>query len=168
MQINGSVLPTVCEALSDTYLHYAIEIAFLAQQGYNFESDKRLDVIRFDYDLSDVGAMLAADFLLRDLDTLEQDLVVSQQTRLQEVRYVLSMAREFPETLRTLADVGEVMFSMRLEQLERHFPGLVNLRISSVDVQPVALMDPTRVSLELTHLGSGMIRLKISAREFSA
>ena len=147
-------------SVSDTYLHYAIEIAFLAQQGYNFESDKRLDVIRFDYDLSDVGAMLAADFLLRDLDTLEQDLVVSQQTRLQEVRYVLSMAREFPETLRTLADVGEVMFSMRLEQLERHFPGLVNLRISSVDVQPVALMDPTRVSLELTHLGSGMIRLK--------
>ena len=147
-------------SVSDTYLRYAIETAFLAQQAYNFESDKRLNVIRFDYDLSDVGAMLAADFLIRDLDSLEQDLIVSQQTRLQQVRYVLSMAREFSETLRALGDTGEVMFSMRLEQLERHFPGLTNLRISSVDVQPVALMDPTRVSVEFTHLGTGMIRLK--------
>src|SRR5439155_2728082 len=102
-------------SVSDTYLRYAIGLAFLAQQSYNFESDKRLDVIRFDYDLSDVGAMLAADFLIRDLDSLEEDLIVSQKVRLQEVRYVLSMAREFPESLRTLADVGEVMFSMRLE-----------------------------------------------------
>jgi hypothetical protein len=146
--------------VSDTYLRYAIQIAFLAQQAYNFEADKRLDVIRFDYDLSDVGSMLAADFLMGDLDTLEQDLVVSQQTRLQEVRYVLSMAREFPETLRKLADTGQVMFSLPLEQLERHFPGLLNLRISSVDVQPIALMGPTRLSVELTHLGTGIVRLK--------
>jgi len=147
-------------AISDIYLRYAITLAFLAQQAYEFESDKAIDVIRFDYDLSNVGAMLAADFLLRDLDSLEQDLVVSQQTHLQQVRYVLSMAREFPETLRKLGENGEVTFSMRLEELERHFPGLLNLRISSVDVQPVALMDPTRVSVELTQIGSGMIRLK--------
>jgi hypothetical protein len=147
-------------SVSDTYLRYAIEMAFLSQQSYNFESDKRLNVIRFDYDLSDVGAMLAADFLLRDLDSLEKDLIVTQKTRLQQVRYVLSIAREFPETLRELADKGEVTFSIRLEQLERHFPGLLNLRISNVEVQTIALMDPTRVSVELTHLGLGMIRLK--------
>ena len=147
-------------SVGDTYLRYAIETAFLAQQAYNFELDKRLNTIRFDYDLSDVGAMLAADFLLRDLDSLEHDLVVSQQGRLQQVRYVLSMSREFPDALRALADQGQVMFSMRLEQLERRFPGLVNLRISSVDLQPVALMDATRMSAQLTHLGTGMVRLK--------
>jgi Tc toxin complex TcA C-terminal TcB-binding domain/PKD domain/Putative peptidoglycan binding domain len=153
-------LAAAIRSVSDIYLRYAIQTAFVAQQAYNFEGDKRLNVIRFDYDLSDVGAMLAADFLSRDLDTLEQDLVVSQQTRLQPTRYVLSLAREFPETLSDLAEMGEVMFSMRLEQLERHFPGLVNLRISSVDLLPVALMDPSRVSVELTHLGSGAVRLK--------
>jgi hypothetical protein len=147
-------------AISDTYLRYAIALAFLAQQAYEFEMDRAMDVIRFDYDLSDVGSMLAADFLLRDLDSLEQDLLVSQQTRMQQVRYVLSMAREFPETLRNLAESGRVTFAVPLEHLERHFPGLFNLRISSVDVQPVALMDPTRVSLELTQTGSGFIRLK--------
>jgi hypothetical protein len=147
-------------SVADTYLRYAIEIAFLAEQAYEFESDKRLDVIRFDYDLSEVGAMLAADFLMRDLDTLENDLVVSNRVRQQQVRYVVSMAREFPETLRELSDTGGVGFSLRLEQLERHFPGLLNLRIQSLDVQPVALMDPARVSVALTHQGSGMVRLK--------
>jgi hypothetical protein len=147
-------------SVSDTYLRYAIELAFLAQQAYNFEADKRLNVIRFDYDLSDEGRMLAADFLLRDLDSLEQDLVVSQQIRQQQVRYVLSMAREFPETLRALTETNEALFNMRLEQLERRFPGLVNLRISSVDLQPVALMDAARFSVELTQLGTGMVRLK--------
>jgi hypothetical protein len=34
------------------------------------------------------------------------------------------------------------------------------LRLSSVDLQPIALMDPSRVSIELTQLGIGMIRLK--------
>jgi len=147
-------------SVSDTYLRYAIEMAFLAQQAYNFEADRRQNAIRFDYDLSDVGAMLAADFLLRDLDSLEQDLVVTQQVRLQQVRYVLSMAREFPETLADLAQTGTVTFNMRLEQLERRFPGMLNLRISSVEVQPFALLDATRFSLELTHLGTGMVRLK--------
>jgi hypothetical protein len=146
--------------VSDSYLRYAIELAFLAQQAYEFESDGVVNVIRFDYDLSDVGAMLAADFLQRDLDSLEEDLVVGQKARQQQVRYVLSMARDYPEALRTLSETGEVMFGMRLEQWERHFPGLFNLRLSSVDVQPIALMDPSRISIELTQLGIGMIRLK--------
>src|SRR5262249_26735197 len=147
-------------SVADCYLRNAIEMSFLAQQAFNFELDRRLNIIRFDYDQSDVGAMLAGDFLLRDLDTLEQELITSQQTRQQQVRYVLSMARDCPETLQLLAETGAAMFSLRLEQLERHFPGLLALRISGVDLQPVALMDPTRVSLELTHLGTGMVRLK--------
>jgi hypothetical protein len=153
-------LASAIRNVSETYLRYAIETAFLAQQTYNFEADRRLNVIRFDYDLSAVGAMLAADFLLRDLDGLEQDLVVTQQTRLQPVRYVLSLARDFPETLRVLADEGTVLFSTRLEQLERRFPGLFGLRISNLEVQPIALMDPARTSVQLTHLGTGMIRVK--------
>jgi peptidoglycan hydrolase-like protein with peptidoglycan-binding domain len=147
-------------SISDTYLRYAIQLAFLTEQAYEFEADKRINVIRFDYDLSDVGSYLAADFLLRDLDTIEQDLIVNQQQRQQEVRYVLSMAREFPQTLQDLRDNGRASFSLRLEQIERRFPGLYNARIGSVDLLPVALLDNTRYSVELTHLGSGQVRLK--------
>jgi hypothetical protein len=146
-------------SVADTYLRYGIELAFLAEQAYEFEADKRINVIRFDYDVSDLGNMLAGDFLLRDLDTLEQDLIVSQQLRQQQVRYVLSLSREFPEALQELRDRGAVTFGLRLEQLERRFPGLFNLRISSVEVLPLALIDATRFSLELSHLGSGQVRL---------
>src|SRR5262249_275236 len=133
-------------SVGDTYLRYAIETSFLAQQAYNFEGDRRLNVIRFDYDRSDVGGMLAADFLLRDPDPLEQHVILTQKHRLQHVRYVLSLAREFPDLLRAIGETGEGTFIVPLERLERHFPGLFNLRIDSVDVQPVALMDTTRTS----------------------
>jgi hypothetical protein len=153
-------LAAAIRGVSETYLRYSIELAFLAEQAYEFEADKRVNVIRFDYDLSEVGNFLAADFLVRDLNTLEQDLVVTQRQRQQQVRYVLSMAREFPEALQEIRDRGKTMFSLALEQIEKRFPGLYNVRIGAVDVLPVALMDSTRFSLELTHLGTSQVRLK--------
>jgi hypothetical protein len=90
-------------------------MAFLAEQAYEFEADKRINVIRFDYDVSDLGNMLAGDFLLRDLDTLEQDLVIGQKIRQQQVRYVLSLSHEYPEALQELRETGAMTFSMRVE-----------------------------------------------------
>jgi hypothetical protein len=152
-------LSAAIRSVADTYLRYGIEMAFLAEQAYEFEADKRINVIRFDYDSSDLGELLAGDFLLRDLDTLEQDLIVGQRIRQQQVRFVFLLSRDVPAALQELRDTGSMTFSVRLEQLERRFPGLFNLRISAVDVLPVALMDASRFSLELTHLGSGQVRL---------
>jgi hypothetical protein len=153
-------LANAIRGVVDTYLRYAIELAFLAEQAYEFEADKRINAIRFDYDQSEVGAYLAADFLLSDLDTIEQDFIVNQRQRQQQVRYVLSMAREFPGALEELRENGKVDFVLRLEQIEKRFPGLYNARIGMVDVLPVALMDSTRFSLDLTHAGSGQLRIK--------
>jgi hypothetical protein len=47
-----------------------------------------------------------------------------------------------------------------LEQIEKRFPGLYNARVGMVDVLPVALLDSTRFSLDLTHMGSGQLRIK--------
>jgi hypothetical protein len=145
-------------SIADTYLRYAIELGFLTEQAYEFEADKQINVMRFDYDQSEVGNYLAADFLLRDLDTLEQNLLVSLRQRQQQVKYTLSMARDFPAALQELRDKGSVSFALPLEQIERRFPGLFNARLGAVDVMPVALLDATRFSLELTHLGSGVVR----------
>ena len=51
-------------------------------------------------------------------------------------------------------------FLLRLEQIEKRFPGLYNVRVGMVEVLPVALMDSTRFSLDLTHTGSGQMRIK--------
>lgn len=153
-------LANAIRGVADTYLRYAIELAFLAEQAYEFEADKRINVIRFDYDQSEVGGYLAGDFLLRDLDTIEQDFIVNQRQRQQQVRYVLSLAREFPAALDELRETGRVRFLLRLEPIEKRFPGLYNVRVGLVDVLPVALMDSTRFSLDLTHTGSGQMRIK--------
>jgi len=153
-------LANAIRGVADTYLRYAIELSFLCEQAYEFEADKRINVIRFDYDQSEVGAFLAADFLMSDLDTIEQDFIVNQRQRQQEVRYVLSMAREFPAALEELRDTGKVNFTLRLDQIEKRFPGLYNVRVGMVDVLPVALMDSTRFSLDLTHMGCGQMRIK--------
>ncbi len=152
-------------SVSETYLRYAVELAFLAEQAYEFEADKKINVIRFDYDISEVGDYLAGDFLLRDLDTLEQDLIVNQRARQQHARYVLSMAREYPAALEEIRETGKATFSLVVEQIEQRLPGLFNVRLGSVDVLPVALMDTTRFSLELQHLGSAQVRLKADGVE---
>jgi hypothetical protein len=153
-------LANAIRSVADTYLRYAIELAFLSEQVYEFEADKRINVIRFDYDQSEVGGYLAADFLLSDLDTIEKDCIVNQRQRQQQVRYVLSMAREFPAALEELRENGRVNFLLRLEQIEKRFPGLYNVRVGMVDVLPVALMDSTRFSVDLTHTGSSQMRIK--------
>jgi hypothetical protein len=153
-------LANAIRGVADAYLRYAIELAFLTEQAYEFEADKRINVIRFNYDQSEVGDYMAADFLLSDLDTIEQDFIVNQRQRQQQVRYVLSMAREFPAALEELREKGIVNFILRLEQIEKRFPGLYNARIGMADVLPVVLMDSTRFSLDLTHTGSGQLRIK--------
>jgi len=144
--------------VSQTYLRYAIELAFMAEQAYEFESDKQINVIRFDYDASETAGLLAGDFLLRDLDTLEQDLITSQRIRQQQIRYVVSLARDFPSTLQDLRQIGSTIFSLSLRQLEQRFPGLYNIRVGAIDILPIALMDPTRFSIELTYTGTSQIR----------
>ena len=86
--------------------------------------------------------------------------MVNQRERQQQVRYMLSIARDFPAALEELQEKEKVNFILRLEQIEKRFPGLYNARIGMIDVLPVALLDPTRFSLDVTHAGSGQLRIK--------
>jgi hypothetical protein len=153
-------LAFMIRAIAENYLRYAVELAYLTEQAYEFEADKRMDVIRFDYDLDEVAGLLAADFLGLDLDSLEHDMLVSEKVRAQTLKYTVSLARDFPTSFRQLRETGATDFALSLERLERKFPGLYNLRIGQVDMLPIALMDPTGFAVELTHLGHGAVRLK--------
>ena len=145
--------------ISERYLRYATELSFLAEQAYEFEAARQINVIRFDYELSSVGSVLAGDFLLADLDTLENDFITTQRSRQQSLRYIVSLAREYPEALQNLRETGATIITLSLRQLEERFPGVLNLRVADVRVLPVALMDPTRFSLQLAHLGISQVRL---------
>ena len=149
--------------LTETYLNRAIELAFLAEQAFEFENNRSANVVRFDYDTSEFGEFLAADRLLSDLDSLEHEFITGETSKRQSIRYVVSMARSFPEELQSLREHGSCAFAMTLLPIERRFPGMYNLRVASVDLQPIALMDPTRFSVSLTHFGMSSIRIRQSA-----
>lgn len=153
-------LTSEIKGVADTYLKYGVELAFLAEQAFEFETNRRVDVIRFDYDMQESGDFLAGDFLLRDLNTLEQALITGEVQRRRLVRYTVSLARDFPNALQQLRNNGWSVLHLTLLPLEQRFPGLFNLRVSSVDVHPIALMDPTRFAINLTNLGSSTIRVR--------
>jgi hypothetical protein len=149
--------------LSRRALDRAIEVAFLAQQAYAAEADKDVNIIRFDYDDSPVGAFLAGDFLLQDLDALEQDQVGAMLQEQQPVRLVISLARDCPSSLAALQTDGSAVVPLTLRSLESRLPGLHDLRIATMSVQPVALMDPARQSVAISHLGVGQVRRRLGA-----
>ncbi|MEW6517223.1 MAG: PKD domain-containing protein [candidate division FCPU426 bacterium] len=153
-------LADAIRGVAETYLRHGIELAFLAEQAYEFEANHRVDVIRFDYDMQQLGDFLAGDFLLRDLDSLEQSLITGETLRRQRLKYTVSLTRDFPDALQQLRENGWCVLPLTLLPLERRFPGMYNLRVSSVEVKPVALMDPTRFALHLTNLGASSIRLQ--------
>jgi hypothetical protein len=142
------------------YLRHANELAFLAEQAYEFEADRQINVIRFDYDSAETGDLLGADFLLRDLDTLEADLVTAQDQREQHVRYVVSLARDFPDVLAQLRQNATALLRIPLRALETRFPGLYSLRVGTVEMLPLALMDAARWSLAMTYTGASQVRLR--------
>src|SRR5262249_43813843 len=146
--------------VANTYLRRAIEMSFLAEQAYEFMVDKRINVIRFDYDNDAQGNLLGADYLKADLDYLESHLVFTQREKQQTVKCVISMARDFPQALQDLRENESTILPITLEYLEQRFPGLYNIKVSAIEIQPVAIMDPTRFSMELSYLGSGLIRSK--------
>lgn len=148
------------QRLARQYLDYANELAFLTEQAFEFESGNRMDMIRFDYHLSSVGDFLAGESLLHDLDTIEHQYLRNAQERQQQLRYVVSLARDFPDVLEQLQEHGTAYLSIPLRAIEQRFPGLWNCRISSVGIQPIALMDPTRFALQMSHIGAGVLRVQ--------
>lgn len=147
--------------LAKDYLDLAQEFAFLAERAYEFEMDDRLGTIRFDYGLAELGDFLAGEFLMRDLDTLEHLYITNTKERKQSVRFVVSLARDFPDVLQQLRGYGTAVLGLNLRVIEQRFPGLYNCRITSADIQTFALMDSTRFAMQLSHLGSGVLRTAI-------
>ena len=55
-------LANAIRSVADTYLRYAVELAFLSEQAYEFEADKRINVIRFNYDRKRARSVFSVGF----------------------------------------------------------------------------------------------------------
>ncbi|MGH3679992.1 MAG: hypothetical protein ACRDT2_07035 [Natronosporangium sp.] len=121
--------------LAHLYLERAIEIAYVMQAAYNFETDAGLDNIAMSYGTSDaLNGLLGGQALMADIDYFTYHQVMQTRSKEIPVRTVLSLAEHFPYSLFQFRRAGVASFETTLELFDRLYPGTYLHRIKSVEV----------------------------------
>jgi hypothetical protein len=148
-------------AFAQTYLRRAIEVAFLAEQAFEFEEERRVDRIKFDY--ANTQDRLAAEALLADLDGIEFERIVSRRTKNMPLRYVVSLRERdfiaFSEFKRT----GTLTFDLPLWEFDLVHPGTYHQWIVRAEVVVRALTTASGVRGSLTKAGLSYLRFRPQA-----
>jgi hypothetical protein len=129
--------------LTHRYLDMATEIAFLAERAYNAETERGLNVIRFDYRFTPAGNLMGADRLMADLDYFTLDLVTTTRTKKAPLKRVISLADAFPMAFYQLKTTGSCHFQTSLAMFDRQTPGLYLCKTRNVELQFVGIANAT-------------------------
>jgi hypothetical protein len=119
------------------YLDYGIQLTWLTEQAYEFETASDVNLVKFDY-LSTEG-WLAADQLVLDLDTIEFDRLTRQRQKELPLTHTISLRAKDLIALERLKRDGTVVFETTAQDFDFAHPGTYNRRIKKVDVIVPAL-----------------------------
>ncbi len=157
-----------------TYLQYSAIAAWLAQRALEFERgieprlrfastwpdgttrDNSLNIIRFDYYEAARQGLLAADSLMRDITTLEQERLLTEQRKL-KITKVISLAQTSPLEFAGFQQSGKLAFGTDLLDFDIDYPGHYQRRIKDVWVNVFGLVGPEGIKATLTHLGPSRV-----------
>lgn len=159
------------------YLRYASISAWLAQRALEFErgiepkrrfantwpetdrTDTSLNIIRFDYYQPAQQGLLAADALMSDITTLEQEKLITEQRKL-KIPKVISLAQTQPLAFIDFLETGQLYFNTQMEDFDFDYPGHYQRRIKEVRVNVFGLIGPEGIKATLTHLGPSEVVVK--------
>jgi tetratricopeptide (TPR) repeat protein len=155
-------------AISESYLEQAIIIAQLMEQSFEFEIGEPVDIIKPSYTRNDLSGLLAADFLLQDIDSFTFLRITLGQKK-QPMKEVISLADRYPlQFLRDFQQTGVMSFRTELSDFDRNYPGAYQQRIKRVEVAVEGLIGRqgihgtlTNTGLCLTRTRSGAIRMRM-------
>ncbi|MCZ4088705.1 Tc toxin subunit A-related protein [Sinorhizobium psoraleae] len=143
------------------YLERAVSVALAMEQAYNFENTTNIKRIRSDYgDLSGVGNLYAADFLLRDIDSFLFDTLLQTTSKSQLAIRFMSLRREFPLQYADFLRTGTMVFQTTLDQFHGDAPGSYNARIKRVAVEFAGISTTGGLIGSLTCAGVSSVRLQ--------
>jgi hypothetical protein len=128
--------------LSRDYQYWAIRSAKLMQRAYNFETDSSLSIIKSAYPATATQGLLGSDYLLRDIESFTYQYLVHTRGKTTNLKEVISLSNEFPFQFYDLQRTGKTTFETSLLEFDRRNPGFYNQRLSSVEVEMIALMPP--------------------------
>lgn len=153
-----SRLAQAMQRLSAEYRDWAIRVAKRMERAYNFETDSQLRVIKNEYPTGDLNGLLAADYLLCDIESFTYHYIAHQRSKETQVKDVISLANEYPFQFYSFQQTGRMIFETLLYDFDRRHPGLYGQRIKAVEVEIVGLLP--QEGLRGTLRGGGLSRYR--------
>ncbi|MEM7218995.1 MAG: hypothetical protein AAF515_11570 [Pseudomonadota bacterium] len=144
--------------LSQRYLDWAIGGAFLMERAFEVEYDLDLNRIRFDYSRSELNGLLAADFLLADIDEFAFDRIFQTEKQL-PAKVSLSLSSRYPlQFQRDFKTTGRMDFQTFLSDFDRWVPGEHLRKIKRVELVVEGLIGGDGIHGTLTATGTSRYR----------
>jgi hypothetical protein len=145
-------------SLSRRYLDWAIGAAFLMEQAFEDEFDLQVNRIRFDYDQSALHGLLAADFLIADIDQFTYDRLLDTEKRA-PIKVAIALADRYPhEFYQQFQRTGRMDVQTTLEDFDIWHPGTFLRKLRRVEVIVEGLVSPSGLHGTLTNNGISVDR----------
>jgi hypothetical protein len=140
------------------YLDWAIGAAFLMERAFEFEYDTEVNRIRFDYERSELHGLLAADFLLADIDRFSYDRLLETEKQVPS-KVSIALADLYPYQFhQQFQRTGRIDFETFLDDFDRWHPGAHLRKLRRVEVVIEGLVGPQGLHGTLTNSGISYYR----------
>jgi hypothetical protein len=140
-------------ALTRRYQDLAIELALLTERAYNPETERGLQLIRYDYRDAGAGDLLGADRLLADIDAFSADYITTVKSKKLPVKKVISIADAYPMAFNQLRRQGRCLFGTEFADFDREHPGLFLCKLRNVELVLVGITGATGIAGSLRNVG---------------
>ncbi len=150
--------------ISQRYLDWAIGAAFLMERAFEFDYDTEVNRIRFNYERSELNGLLAADYLLVDIDSFTFDRIMETEKQV-PIKVTVSLADRYPSQFRDFQRTGRIDFEVLLQDVDQLHPGTCVRKLKRVEVVVEGLIGPRGLHGTLANAGVSHDRGRNGARK---
>jgi hypothetical protein len=144
--------------LVSRYLNQATEISFLMERAYNAETERDINVIRYNYAPSYSGFLVGADNLTKDIDHLTFDYITNIKTKKAPVKKTIHLSDHAPDAFERLLSTGKCQFATKLADFDREFPGMYLCKVKNVELLFVGITKAVSIAGSLRNVGVSKFR----------
>jgi len=133
-------LVTVVRRTMRRYLELGGRFAWLAERALEYEQDRAIDIVRFDYHPTKLQGVTGADLLQLDLAELEAARLDGIKNTI-PVKHTYSMVADFPLQFAQLKNTGRCSFQTTELPFRYAYPGTYGYRVIAVSVAVKGVTD---------------------------
>jgi Tc toxin complex TcA C-terminal TcB-binding domain len=138
--------------ISARYLDWAIGSAFLMERAFEYDYDTDVNRIRFDYARNELNGLLAAEFLVADIDAFTFERVVETEKQV-PIKIGIPLADRYPSQFRSFQQNGRLDFEILLQDVDVLHPGTCVRKLRRIEVIVEGLIGPRGLNGTLTNSG---------------